>query len=142
VTRPTARATAIVATCLGVSVAAMAASVHLWDETGMSPGCGSAGTVCLGAVTTHPHAVASFLLGLAAVAALVAAVAFGLGFGTRRPIVIGGWRHPIDAAGVRFAELPRWRKVALTALAFPLVAWILVVYQVRRLLLGPPAPRR
>jgi hypothetical protein len=82
VTRPTARATAIVAAWLGVSAAAMAASVHLWDETGVAPGCTSPGTVCLGGVTTHPHAVASFVLGLVAVAGLLAAVAVGL----------GGWR--------------------------------------------------
>lgn len=139
--RPSAVAVKVAVASLALSVAAMAASVWLWDVTAAPPGCDRPGTVCLGAVVSRPHAVLSFLLGLVSVGALAVAVAAVVALRTRRPVVIGGWRHPIDAAGVRFSELPYWRRVAIGVLAFPLVAWIFVIYQVRRLLLGPPAPR-
>jgi len=140
VIRPNAAAVKIAVASLTVSVAAMAVSVRLWDDTAAPAGCARPGTLCLGAVT-HPHAVSSFLLGLVSVGALAVAMAAVLGLGSRRQVVIGGWRHPIDAAGVRFSELPYWRRLAIGLLAFPLVACIFVIYQVRRLLLGPPAPR-
>jgi hypothetical protein len=79
------------------------------------------------------------LLGLAAVAIFAGTLLASTRVRQGRPVVIGGWRHPIDAIGVRFRDLPVWRRVALTLLVFPLVFGIFVIYQVRRLILGPPA---
>jgi hypothetical protein len=53
--------------------------------------------------------------------------------------VIGGWRHPIDALGVRYRDLPYWRKVALALLVPWIVVPVWAIYQVRRAWLGQPA---
>lgn len=53
--------------------------------------------------------------------------------------MIGGWRHPIDALGVRYRDLSYRRKVAIAVLASGLVAAVWVIYEVRRAFLGPPA---
>jgi hypothetical protein len=117
------------------SLAAMAGSELLWRVT-VPPGCPGLGS-CTGA-GAHPHALTAILLGLTAVAVLVWSVntwrrADG------RSVVVGGWRHPIDALGVRYRDLPGWRRLALALIVPWLVAPIFFIYQVRRAVLGPPA---
>jgi hypothetical protein len=117
------------------SLAAMAGSELLWRVT-VPPGCPGLGS-CTGA-GAHPHALTAILLGLTAVAVLVWSVntwrrADG------RSVVDGGWRHPIDALGVRYRDLPGWRRLALALIVPWLVAPIFFIYQVRRAVLGPPA---
>jgi hypothetical protein len=118
-----------------VSLAAMTGSELLWRVTA-PPGCPGLGS-CTGAAA-HPHALAAILLGLTAVAGFVWRVST-CRRADGRPVVVGGWRHPIDALGVRYRDLPGWRKLALAVIVPWLVAPIFFVYQVRRALLGPPA---
>jgi hypothetical protein len=117
------------------SLAAMAASELLW-RVNVPPGCAGLGT-CTGA-RAHPHALTAALLGLAAVALFVGSV-----HTWRRTdggsVVVGGCCHPIDALGVRYRDLPGWRRLALALIVPWLVAPIFFIYQVRRALLGPPA---
>jgi hypothetical protein len=99
-------------------------------------GCRGLG-ICTGA-GAYPHAPAAILLGLTAVAVFVWSVhAWPRVDG--RPPAIGGRRHPIDALGVRYRDLPDWRRLALALILPWLVAPIFFIYQVRRALLGPPA---
>jgi len=137
VAQPTPRSRTVAAVGFLVSLAAMSASILLWRITGPQPGC-RAVDGCYGA-PAHPHALASILLGLAATAAFVWTVSAARNIAEGRPAAIGGWRHPIDALGVRYRDLPYWRKVAIAVLASGLVAAVWVIYEVRRALLGPPA---
>jgi hypothetical protein len=113
----------------------MAGSELLWRVT-VPPGCAGVGS-CTGA-SSHPHALGAILLGLTAVALFV----WGVDTWRRadgRSVVVGGWRHPIDAVGVRYRDLPGWRRLALALIVPGLVAPIFLIYQVRRALFGPPA---
>lgn len=113
----------------------MGGSELLW-RVRVSAGCPREGT-CTGA-GAHPHALTAILLGLTAVAAFVWSVHTWRRI-DGRAAVMGGWRHPIDALGVRYRDLPDWRKLALALIVPWLVGPIFFVYQVRRALLGPPA---
>jgi hypothetical protein len=132
---PTTRTHRYAAVAVLASLAAIAGSELLWRVT-VPPGCSGVGS-CTGA-SAHPHALAAILLGLIAVALFV----WGVNTWRRaagRSLVVGGWRHPIDALGVRYRDLPRWRKFALAVIVPWLVAPIFFIYQARRALLGPPA---
>jgi len=113
----------------------MAGSELLWHVR-VPSGCPGSG-VCTGA-STHPHALTAILLGLTSVAVFVWSVNTWRRAGGGS-VVVGGWRHPIDALGVRYRDLPGWRKITLALIVPWLVAPIFFVYQVRRALLGPPA---
>lgn len=119
-----------------VSLAALGGGELLW-RIRVPPGCPGVGS-CTGA-GAHPHALTAMLLGLTAVAVFVWSVSTWRRGPGDRSIVIGGWRHPIDALGVRYRDLPGWRQLALALIVPWLVAPIFFIYQVRRALLGPPA---
>jgi hypothetical protein len=124
----------LIAVGVPASIALAGGGVALWRSTATYP-C-PAGGVCLGHTTYHSHVLLSILL-WAAAAVLTAALVAANRVGHGRLALRGGWRHPIDAGGIRFSQLPHWRRVALVILAFPIVVWWWVIYQVRRLLFGP-----
>jgi hypothetical protein len=97
------------------------------------------GSVCLGHTTYRPHLLLAVVCAVAAVTLLLWAPVAATRLGHGRPLLRGGWRHPIDAVGLRYHELPQWRRVAIAIVGLPLVVWVLIIYQARRLLLGPPA---
>lgn len=117
------------------SVVLAAAGIALWRDIGTYP-C-PPGSVCLGNTTYHSHALLSVLLWVLSTALLTGTLVVARRVSQGRPAVVGGWRHPIDAGGIRFSQLPYWRRVALVILALPIVSSWWVIYQVRRQVFGP-----
>jgi hypothetical protein len=136
---PQARRPLIGEAFLVLGLALLAYAVIAWRETAQDA-CVAQGT-CFGPGTTyHLHPLRALLSGLLGITLILQSPSITISELRGRPIRIGGWRHPIDAIGLRFKQLPKWRQVAIFVLAFPIAFWIWVIYQARRALLGPPAP--